>query len=1162
MATRIALCHRTTYTYDRLVTLSPHVIRLRPAPHCRTRILSYSIRIEPEEHFFNLNQDPFSNYEARVVFKEPARKFEVVVDLTAEMIAINPFDFFLEGYAETFPFNYPAELLRELKPYLEPSEGGRLLKNLFVSEWPREAVRTNDLLVHLNQHVQKLVSYAIRLEPGVQSCEETLGRGIGSCRDSAYLLVQLLRHMGLAARFVSGYLVQLVPDEKPLEGPAGPEKDFTDLHAWAEVFLPGAGWVGLDPTSGLFASEGHIPLACTPEPSSAAPITGAVDECETEFSYENSVRRVWEDPRVTRPYTGDEWAAVQALGRVVDRRLEDGDVRLTMGGEPTFVSIDDMDGPEWNTTADSPFKRERASELLQRLQTVFAPSGIRWYGEGKWYPGEPVPRWAYGLFWRKDGHALWGRQDLLADLQAPGSSDIGQCEAFARAVADQLHIAPGCVHPALEDAEYYRWKASALPTDEVITVTGESDSLERRTLAALIRRGLEVPSGFVIPVYFDELYGGWRGGRWEFRRGQLFLIPGSSPLGFRLPLDSLNRERPLDFLPEHSPLESLPPLLQFPADAIPRRAPDPATHPELDPATWSGLGGGAGEDARWMDGGAGGGWQDADGYVLTPEGVRQWMPRTALCFEVREQRLHVFFPPCGLLERYLTLLAVVERVAARFGLPVVLEGYEPPRDPRLEQLKVTPDPGVIEVNVHPSRNWEELVLHTETLYREARLSRLGAEKFMLDGRHTGTGGGNHVVIGAEHPASSPFLRRPGLLRSLITYWQHHPGLSFLFSGMFIGPTSQAPRVDQVMEDRLFELDIAFQQLPETTGSPWIVDRALRNLLTDLTGNTHRTEFCIDKLYSPDSASGRLGLLELRAFEMPPHPRMSLVQALLVRALIARFWERPYHHKLVRWGTALHDRFLLPEFAWQDIAEVCLELREAGLPFELDWLKPFHEFRFPLYGRVQHGGVELEIRFALEPWHVLGEERTASGTARYVDSSLERLQVKVRGAVEGKHLITCNGRRLPLFPTGTNQEYVAGVRYKAWAPYSALHPAIGEQTPLCFDIVDERNRKSLGGCVYHVSHPGGRAYASFPVNALEAESRRISRFWEWGHTPAEMESRATSLAQARINGRHVERVGPKGIAFIPPEEPLPEFPATLDLRFSPENASAGGRYPVR
>ncbi|RFC49162.1 MAG: DUF2126 family/Transglutaminase-like enzyme, putative cysteine protease [Verrucomicrobia bacterium] len=1119
------------------------------------------MRIEPENHFFNLNQDPFSNYEARIVFKEPTRKFEVVVDLTAELIAINPFDFFLESYAETFPFNYPAELLRELKPYLEPSEGGRLLKNLFVSEWPRNPVRINDLLVHLNQHVQKLVSYSIRLEPGVQTCEETLERGVGSCRDSAYLLVQLLRHMGLAARFVSGYLVQLVPDEKPIEGPAGPEKDFTDLHAWAEVFLPGAGWVGLDPTSGLFASEGHIPLACTPEPSNAAPITGAVDECETKFSYENSIRRISEDPRVTRPYTQEEWEAVQTLGQVVDRRLEEGDVRLTMGGEPTFVSIDDMDGPEWNSTADSPFKRERASELLKRLQRIFAPCGIRWYGEGKWYPGEPVPRWAYGLFWRKDGHVLWGRQDLLADLQAPGTSDLEQCEAFARAVADHLHIAPECIHPALEDAEYYRWKAATLPTDEVITVSGESDSLERRTLAALIRRGLEVPSGFVIPIFFDEAYGGWRGSRWRFRRGQLFLIPGASPLGFRLPLNSLNRDRPLDFLPEHSPLEILPPLLQFSGDSIPRRPSDPATHPSLDLSDWSGLGAG-GKGAGWQNGGTGAEWQDADGYVLTPEGVQSWMPRTALCFEIREQRLHVFFPPCGLLERYLVLLAVVERVAAQFGLPVVLEGYEPPRDPRMEQLKVTPDPGVIEVNIHPARNWEELVQHTDILYREARLSRLGAEKFMLDGRHTGTGGGNHVVIGAEHPASSPFLRRPGLLRSLITYWQHHPGLSFLFSGMFIGPTSQAPRVDQVMEDRLFELDIAFQQLPETTDAPWLVDRALRNLLTDLTGNTHRTEFCIDKLYSPDSASGRLGLLELRAFEMPPHPRMSLVQALLVRALIARFWERPYHHKLVRWGTTLHDRFLLPEFTWQDLSEVCLELREAGLPFELDWLKPFHEFRFPLYGRVQHGGVELEIRFALEPWHVLGEERTATGTARYVDSSLERLQVKVRGAVEGKHLITCNGRRLPLYPTGTNQEYVAGVRYKAWSPYSALHPSIGEQTPLCFDIVDERNRKSLGGCVYHVSHPGGRSYESFPVNALEAESRRISRFWEWGHTPAEMESHATSLAYARINGRRVERVGPQGIAFIPPEEPLPEFPATLDLRFSSETASAGGRYPVR
>jgi uncharacterized protein (DUF2126 family)/transglutaminase-like putative cysteine protease len=1156
MATRIALTHRTTYEYDRPVRLGPHVIRLRPAPHTRTRIVSYSMRLEPENHFCNLNQDPFANYTARIVFPEPTRKFEVVVDLVAELIAINPFDFFLEEYAERFPFEYPADLRHELKPYLEPAEGGRLLKNLFVSEWPREAIRCNDLLVHLNRRVHGLVGYTIRLEPGVQSCEETLEKGTGSCRDSAYLLVQLLRHFGLAARFVSGYLVQLVPDEKPIEGPAGPAEDFTDLHAWAEVFLPGAGWVGLDPTSGLFAAEGHIPLACTPEPGSAAPITGAVDECETTFGFENVVRRIHEDPRVTKPYTIPEWESVKELGRRVDERFRARNIRLTMGGEPTFVSVDDMDGPEWNTTADSPFKRERANDLLKRLQRVFAAGGIRWYGEGKWYPGEPVPRWAYGLFWRKDGHPLWGRQDLLADLQAPGQADIGQCHEFGRQVAAQLRIGPEFLLPALEDADYYRWKASALPTDEIITESGESDSLERRTLARLVRRGLDVPSGYVLPIYFDESHGGWRGGRWEFRRGHLFLIPGSSPLGYRLPLNSLNRDRRLDFLPEASPFGTLAPLLQFPGDAIPSGPPDPSTYPALGR-----------EDAppgteRLFDGSPETGWADADGFRVTPATVGTWMPRTALCFEIREQRLHVFFPPCGLLERYLVILAAVERVAARMGLPVVLEGYEPPRDPRLEQLKVTPDPGVIEVNIHPARDWEELVRNTEILYREARFARLGAEKFLLDGRHTGTGGGNHVVMGAELPGDSPFLRRPGLLRSLITYWQHHPGLSFLFSGMFIGPTSQAPRVDEGFEDRLFELDIAFQQLPEHSETPWMVDRVLRNLLTDITGNTHRTEFCIDKLYSPDSSSGRLGLVELRAFEMPPHPRMSVVQALLVRSLIARFWDQPYRHRLVRWGTGLYDRFLLPEFTWQDIREVCRELQESGIPFEAEWLKPFLEFRFPHYGTVQVDGVELEIRFALEPWHVLGEERTAQGTARYVDSSLERLQVRVRGAVDGKHLVTCNGRRLPLVPTGAKQEFVAGVRYKAWSPWSALHPTIGVQAPLCFEVIDERNRKSLGGCVYHVSHPGGRSYETFPVNALEAESRRVSRFWDWGHTPDQMESHAATLALARISGRRLEATGPSRIAFIPPEEPLPEFPATLDLRCEATPASTGGPPSAR
>ncbi len=1120
MAIRVALRHHTAYRFDRAVKLSPHVFRLRPAVHSRTPIKHYAFRIEPKKHFLNWQQDPFGNILARVVFPEKMREMKISVEVVAELTVINPFDFFLEEAAEEVPFQYEAQLRKELAPYLEVTENGPLLQK-WLTQVDRKKQRSVDFLVAINHRLREDVNYAIRMEPGVQSCEETLGKALGSCRDSGWLLVQILRHLGLAARFVSGYLVQLTADEKSLDGPSGPEKDFTDLHAWAEVFLPGAGWVGLDPTSGLLAGEGHIPLACTPHPASAAPVTGAMDDCEVEFEFSNTVERIHEDPRVTKPYSDAQWTLIDALGEQVDEDLDAGDVRLTMGGEPTFVSIDDMDGPEWNTRADGSDKRRLAYNLSLKLREAFGQGGLLHFGQGKWYPGEALPRWQYGCFWRKDGAPIWRNSDSLANINKDYGLTIAQAESFSRELARHLGLPEHYALPAYEDHFYYLWKEGTIPANIDPLKHKLKDPMERRHLTQLLDKGLETPTGYTLPLKWNESEQDWQSGSWKFRRGHLFLIPGNSPMGLRLPLDSLPWVEPEKRETQHerSLFEPLPPLGDYYGEVTRRYS---QIKKEIDR---SGI-----QDQAQAD----------------PDTEDRWaeIPHTAVCVECREGRLHVFLPPFTHLEQYLKLVAAIEATAEILSLPVVLEGYEPPRDLRIEALRVTPDPGVIEVNIHPAKHWNELVDTTTRLYALARTNRLGTEKFMLDGRHTGTGGGNHITLGGTTPADSPLLRRPDLLRSLITYWQHHPGLSYLFSGMFVGPTSQAPRVDEGRDDALYELEIAFQQMPKgESSSPWLVDRLLRNLLIDITGNTHRAEFCIDKLYSPDRESGRLGLLELRAFEMPPHARMGLVQALLLRTLVATFWKKPYAHPLVRWGTALHDRFLLPYYVREDMKEVMRDLNAAGYPFQLDWLDPFFEFRFPRYGTVMIDTMELELRFAIEPWNVLGEEVSSMGTARFVDSSVERLQVRITGLNDTRYVVCANGRRLPMHPTGRKGEYVVGLRYRAWQPPSALHPTIKPHSPLVFDLIDTWNGRSIGGCSYHVSHPGGRSYDVFPVNAYEAEARRMARFWDIGHDPEPLQvsPEVATLGKFLPSGNPPQAMAP------PPEEPNEEFPFTLDLR---------------
>lgn len=1141
MTIRVALRHNTYYDFDRPVSLSPHTVRLRPAPHSRTPIHSYSLKVEPKDHFLNWQQDAFGNYVARLVFPEQTKRFSVEVEVIADMTVINPFDFFVEDYAEHYPFEYDKQTRKELAQYLETIDCGERFEQWVEQHKPDSKMRIIDALVKLNQQLEQDIEYCIRLEPGIQTPEETLTLAKGSCRDSAWVLVQALRHLGLAARFASGYLVQLKQDMEALDGPSGAEEDFTDLHAWCEVFLPGAGWVGLDPTSGLFASEGHIPLACTPDPVSAAPINGFTDKCEVEFSYENVVERVLEDPRVTKPYTETQWEAVLALGDKIDTHLQRNNVRLTMGGEPTFVSIDDMESEQWNTEALGADKLKLAKSLLLRLRDRFAPNGMLHYGQGKWYPGEEIPRWALGLFWRKDGEPMWYNPKYLARVDKNYGHTHDDARRFMECLCDRLGLNQTFAQGAFEDPVHYLLQEQGLPINIDAQAATAKDSLERRRLAKVLNQGLDTPTGYVLPLAWNYTTAHWCSSNWQMRRERVTLIPGDSPMGLRLPLNELpwveetlrEVEVEVDPFAHREPLPRRDELItQFPL----------AEQQTLEPPKWMMQTPTSGEQKVVSERHVG---EEENRKKIRKETLREYWEvlRTCICIEPRDGRLHIFMPPLHNLEHYVNLIACIEAVASELDLPVVIEGYEPPKDWRITKLLVTPDPGVIEVNIHPANNWRDLVENTNALYDEARQGRLGTEKFMLDGRHTGTGGGNHVTMGAATPEDSPFLRRPDVLRSFITFWQHHPSLSYLFSGMFIGPTSQAPRVDEGRDEILYELEVAFQQMPQgETIQPWLVDRLLRNLLIDVTGNTHRAEFCIDKLFAPGSASGRLGLVEFRGFEMPPHARMSLVQMLLLRCLMARFWQEPYHKPLVRWGTLLHDRYMLPHYIWSDIKEVVKDLNDHGYEFDTDWLLPFEEFRFPHYGRVQIDDVTMEIRWAIEPWHVLGEEISSFGTARYVDSSVERIQIKLYGLTDSRYIVACNGRRVPLSPTGRHGEYVAGVRYRAWQPPSALHPTIGIHAPLTFDLIDCWNGRSIGGCTYSVSHPGGRSYDAFPVNAFEAESRRVNRFTDVGHTQGPYTPRPwTDAKRSFVANTESRPMAP------PPAESHKEYVHTLDLR---------------
>jgi uncharacterized protein (DUF2126 family)/transglutaminase-like putative cysteine protease len=1035
---RVLVQHRSRYVYPTPTLLGPQVIRLRPSDHARARVESYRLDIAPE-HRVHWQRDPHGNRVARVTFKSGQRveALEIVVELAVDLRPVNPFDFFIDARAKETPFAYPDGMAGELAAFLDTGDpayrlGRRAIE--LLGKLPAK-MDTVGLLVEVSSLVKQHVAYVIRDEAGVWTPEDTLVNGRGSCRDSAALLVALLRARGIAARFVSGYLVQLADEGMIPDEPKGVDRDVVDLHAWCEAYLPGAGWIGLDGTSGLFAGEGHIPLACTASPATAAPLDGTSEHAASHVEFATKIGRLGHEPRPTAPYTDDVWHDLLAAGDRADAALAAAGLLVTVGGEPTFCARDGVDAKEWQSDALGPDKWRRGRALADTLRDRLAPGGVVLHRPGKHYPGESLPRWALDVIGRAGG-ALWEHRELAHDATVDAAHRFGAHLAGVLGVAAELH-------PAFEDPWEVLRAEAALPPAIDPRHAGLDDPEERRRLARVMDRGVGGVVGWVMPLARGAT---WQTERWEFRREHLFLIPGDSAIGLRLPLVSLGPRAQVEW-----------------ADAP--QAEDPRQQRVESPA------GGARPEAR--------------------------SARTALCIEPRDGTLWCFVPPLPSFADFCDLVRAIDRTRGELGIDISVEGYPPPPSPEARKFAVTPDPGVLEVNIPPTATSRQAAELHDTVFEAALACGLSAERYLLDGRAAGSGGGNHLTIGAPTPLGSPWLLRPDLIASLVTFAQHHPSLSYLFSGLFVGPTSQAPRLDEARHDSLYELEVALPKLHDRAQPPppWQVDALLRHLLVDIAGSTHRAEISIDKLYDPGSSYGRQGLVELRAFEMPPHPRMAAAQVVLARALVAAFAEKPYRHSLVRWGQELHDRFMLPHFLWRDFEDV---LAATGLPAAA--YEPFVELRCPLAGALAVGDARVEVRNALEPWHVLGEEATQSGTARYVDSSVERVELRAIGLDPERYVVAVNGIAIPLRAVAGRDTRIGGVRFRAWCPPHALQPHLGIHHPLQIAIVDTWAQRGVAGGAYHVWHPEGRAFDAPPLTRVEAAARRSQRFTVEGPPP--------------------------------------------------------------
>jgi uncharacterized protein (DUF2126 family)/transglutaminase-like putative cysteine protease len=1054
---------------------------LRPADHARARIESYRLDVTPD-HRVHWQRDPHGNRIARVTFKsgQEIEELGIVVEIAVDINPVNPFDFFVDDRAKKLPFTYPDDLANELGVFLDTGDPAYRLGRM-ATELLKELPSSGDsvgFLVEVNRVVRERINYVIRDEPGVWTPEETLTNGRGSCRDSAVLLVGLLRARGIAARFVSGYLIQLADEGMIPNEPKGVARDVVDLHAWAEAFVPGAGWIGLDGTSGLLTGEGHIPLAATATPAHASPLDGTSNVGATSVEFSTTIARLGHEARPTAPFTDEVWGELLSASDRADAALLAAGLTVTVGGEPTFTARDNVAAEEWQGGALGPDKWQRGRALADELRDRLSPGGVVLHRMGKHYPGESLPRWALDVIGRREGAQLWPDRELRnTNLGEPDAQRFG--DALAQRLGVRAHL-----QQAFEDPwEVVRTEAQLPPAIDPRTA-GLDDPEERRRLARVFTQGVGSVVGYVLPLARSGT-DAWVSETWQFRREHLFLLPGDSPLGLRLPLGSL------------APVPPPPVWADAPDEPDPRRTPDPTD-------------------------------QDSTGKTVAPTAKPPSASepglgvRTALSVEPREGELWVFLPPLGRFADFCALIAAIDETRAELGIDCNIEGYGPPPSPDMRRFAVTPDPGVLEVNLPPTYSGREAAELHGVVFEAALATGLTAERYMLDGRLAGSGGGNHITIGAPTPLASPWLQRPDTLASLLAFAQHHPSLSYMFSGLFVGPTSQAPRVDEARHDALYELEVALPHLHGGNRPPaWMVDAVLRHLLVDVAGSTHRAEISIDKLFDPLTPFGRQGLVEMRAFEMPPHPRMSAAQVVLMRALLAAFTAEPYKHALVRWGAELHDRFLLPYYMWRDFEDVLAHLAAHGVALPTEAYRPFVELRCPLVGTLDVAAARVEVRNAIEPWHVLGEEATQTGTARYVDSSMERIEIRTHGLDEERYLIAVNGYTLPMRRAAGRDVRVGGVRFRAWCPPHALHPHLGIHHPVRIDVVDTWARRGVVGGAYHVWHPEGQGFDAPPLTRVEATARRAQRFTLEGPTPWP------------LRARHAD--------------PHPEQPYTLDLR---------------